>query len=199
MLVCYMTLANHDRVPTRGLAIDLTVSMAEFTREDRQEVAAMNVEEQKEAVEGADNAIARRLREMQFRAARPAPVTPAEPQNTPTALAIKACRERDEAVATRDAVTRERDRLARKLAAVSAERDAAVTGRDAAVADCRAKDNRIAALEAQLRAERMSEGMDDSEDEELAAAHARRQAGGRAAGRKRKDSPVSHGRRPYSR
>jgi len=129
-----MTLANHDRVLTRGLAIDLTVSMAEFTREDRQEVAAMNVEEQKEAVEGADNAIARRLREMQFRAARPAPVTPAEPQNTPTALAVKACRERDEAVAARDEAARERDRLARELDAVSAERDAAVAGRDAAVA-----------------------------------------------------------------
>ena len=83
--------------------------MADTTREERQEVAAMNVEEQKEAVEGADNAIARRLREMQFRAARPAPVTPAEPQNTPTALAVKACRERDEAVATRDAVTRDRE------------------------------------------------------------------------------------------
>ena len=159
----------------------------------------MNVEETKAAVEGADNALTRRLRELQFRAAPPAPVSPVEPQNTPTALAIKACRERDEAVATRDAVTRERDRLARELAAVSAERDAAVAGRDAAVADCRAKDNRIAALEAQLRAARMSEGMDDSEDDELAAAHARRQAGGRAAGRKRKDSPVSHPPRPYSR
>jgi hypothetical protein len=78
--------------------------MADATREERRDVEAMNVEEQKEAVEGADNAIARRLREMQFRAARPAPVTPAEPQNTPTALAVKACRERDEVAAARDAV-----------------------------------------------------------------------------------------------
>ena len=82
--------------------------MAEITREDRQEVAAMNVEEQKEAVEGADNAIARRLRELQFRAAAPVPVTPAELENTPTALAIKACRERDEAAAARDARRRGR-------------------------------------------------------------------------------------------
>ena len=108
--------------------------MADTTREERQEVAAMNVEEQKEAVEGADNAIARRLRELQFQAAPPAPVTPAEHQNTPMALAIKACRERDEAVAARDEAARERDRLARELDAVSAERDAAVSGRDAAVA-----------------------------------------------------------------
>ena len=157
-------------------------------------------------VEGADNALTRRLKEMQFRAARQTPVTPAESQNTPTALAIKACRERDEAVATRDAVTRERDRLARELEAVSAERDAAVAGRDAAiaagsaaVAECHAKDSRIAALEAQLRAARMSEGLDDSEDDELVEAHARRQAGGQAAGRKRKDSPVSHRPRPRSR
>ena len=161
-------------------------------------IRARDPEETKAAVEGADNPLARRLRELQFQAAPPAPVTPAEPQNTPTALAIKACEERDQAAAARDEVTRERDRLARELEAVSAERDAAVAGRDAAVADCRAKDNRIAALEAQLRAARMSEGMDDSEDE-LAAAHARRQAGGQAAGRKRKDSPVSHRPRPRSR
>ena len=111
-------------------------------------MAAMNVEEQKEAVEGADNAIARRLREMQFRAARPAPVTPAEPQNTPTALAVKACQERDKAVAARDEVTRERDRLARELEAVSAERDAAVAGRDAAIAAGSAAIARTAELEA---------------------------------------------------
>ena len=170
--------------------------MADTTREERQEVAAMNVEEQKEAVEGADNAIARRLRELQFRAAAPVPVTPAELENTPTALALKACEERDEAVATRDAVTRERDRLARELEAAVPQRDAAIAAGSAAVADCRAKDSRIAALEAQLRAARMSEGMDDSEDDELAEAHARRQAGGQAAGRKRKDSPVSHRRKP---
>ena len=179
--------------------------MAEFTREDRQALARMDLEETKAAVEGADNAIARRLREMQFRAARPAPVTPAEPQNTPTALAVKACRERDEVAAARDEVTLERDRLARELEAVSAERDAAVAGRDAAIAAGsaaiadHAKDSRIAALEAQLRAARMSEGLDDSEDDELVEAHARRQAGGQAAGRKRKDSPVSHPPRPYSR
>ena len=68
--------------------------MADTTREERQEVAAMNVEEQKEAVEGADNAIARRLRVLQMSRRAPAPVTPVEPQNTPIALALKACEER---------------------------------------------------------------------------------------------------------
>ena len=92
-------------------------------------MARMDMDEQKEAVEGADNAIARRLRELQFRAAAPVPVTPAELENTPTALAIKACRERDEAVATRDAVTRERDRLARELEAAVPQRDAAIAER----------------------------------------------------------------------
>ena len=113
--------------------------MADTTREERQEVAAMNVEEQKEAVEGADNAIARRLREMQFRAARQAPVTPAPPQNTPIALALKACEERDEAVAAHDELARERDRLARELEAAVPQRDAAIAAGSAAVADCRAK------------------------------------------------------------
>ena len=108
--------------------------MAEVTREDRQAVAQMDLEETKAAVEGADNAIARRLRALQMTRRAPPPVTPAESQNTPIALALKACEERDEVVAARDAVTRERDRLARELEAVSAERDAAVAGRDAAIA-----------------------------------------------------------------
>ena len=174
--------------------------MADTTRDDRRKVAASGSEEAKAAVEGTNNSISQRLRGMQFQAAAPAPVTPAESQNTPTALVLKACEERDEAAAARDEVTRERERLARELDAAVATRDAAVAAGSAAVANCRAKDSRIASLEAQLRAARVSEGMDDSEDDELAEAHARRQAGGQAAGRKRKDSPVSHRpRRPRSR
>ena len=71
-----------------------------------QSVAAYDqiVEETKAAVEGADNAIARRLRVLPMTRRAPGPVTPAEPQNTPIALAVKACRERDEAAEARDEV-----------------------------------------------------------------------------------------------
>ena len=62
------------------------------------------------------------------------------------AMNSEACR--DKAVAALE-VTCERDRLAREL-------DAAAAARDAAVAECRDKDSRIAALEAQLRAPPMS-------------------------------------------